>query len=713
MLREDAGMANRLAVSMSPYLRQHADNPVDWWPWCDEAFAEARRRDVPILLSVGYAACHWCHVMAHESFEDPVVAELMNELVVAVKVDREERPDIDAVYMEATQALSGSGGWPMTVFLDHDGRAFYAGTYFPPRPRHGMPSFRDLLLGIDRAWRTERTRVDAAAARLDEALRRADHASPEGSEPTHGDLVSALDRLEADFDSVRGGFGGAPKFPPSLVLEFLLRADALLARAGRPDPRALQMASTTMAAMARGGMYDQLGGGFARYSVDADWVVPHFEKMLYDNALLLRAYLHWWRATGDPLARRVVEQTAEFLLRDLRTPEGGFASSLDADSEGREGACYVWTPDQLDAVLGPADGAWVARLCQVTPAGTFEHGTSVLQLRDEPADTARWERCRAALAHARAEREQPARDDKVVAAWNGLAIAALAEAGALMDVPRWITAAVECAHLLSTTHWDDRAHRLARVSLAGAIAPDAPGVLEDYADLAEGLLTLYQVTGQERWFDAAAELLTVVREQFPDGSGSFFDTAGDAPALVRRPRDPSDGVTPSGASAAAQALLTLSALTGDSGARTAAERALGSLMPLARTTPRFTGWAWSAIVASLAGPAQVALALPTDPSHPTVTASTWAAVAVAMLGPTQVSPVMPESPAPLDPLHRAALGSTAPGLVVAAGRAGASRVPLLAERPTVDDLPTAYPCRGFVCDLPVTTVDALRRSLGD
>ncbi len=706
-------MPNRLAGALSPYLRQHADNPVDWWPWCDEAFAEARRRDVPILLSVGYAACHWCHVMAHESFEDPVVASLMNELVVAVKVDREERPDIDAVYMQATQALSGGGGWPMTVFLDHDGRAFHAGTYYPPRPRHGLPSFRDLLLGIDRAWRTERTRVDAAAARLDEALRNAEHAFPAGPDPTHGDVVDALDQLEADFDSVRGGFGGAPKFPPSLVLEFLLRADALLARAGTPDPRALQMASTTMAAMARGGMYDQLGGGFARYSVDADWVVPHFEKMLYDNALLLRAYLHWWRATGDPLARRVVEQTADFLLRDLRTPQGGFASSLDADSEGREGAFYVWTAAQLDAVLGPADGAWVAGLCLVTAAGTFEQGTSVLQLRAEPDDIARWERCRTGLARARAEREQPARDDKVVAAWNGLAIAALAEAGALLDVPEWITAAVGCAHLLRTTHWDDGAHRLARVSLAGAVAPEAPGVLEDYADLAEGLLALYQVTGQQRWFDSAAELLDVVREQFADGAGGFFDTAADAPALVRRPRDPSDGVTPSGASGAAQALLTMSALTGDPGARTAAEQALGPLMPLARATPRFTGWAWSAAVAAMAGPAQVAVALPTDPSHPRLGASTLAAVAVAMLGQAQVSPVMPEAPAALDPLHRAALGSTSPGLVVAAGLAGTSRVPLLADRPIVDGRPTAYPCRGFVCDLPVTTVEGLRRSLGD
>ncbi len=674
-------MANRLGDALSPYLRQHADNPVDWWPWCDEAFAEARRRDVPILLSVGYAACHWCHVMAHESFEDPDTAELMNERYVSIKVDREERPDIDAVYMEATQALTGRGGWPMTVFLDHDGRAFLAGTYFPPVAHGGMPSFTDVLRGVDRTWREDRARVQGAAQQIHDVLARpVPTAGPRHPDPAPDDVTAAVDALAAQFDAARGGFGGAPKFPPSMVLEFLLRTDALTRSEGQPDNRALAMAERTMRAMAHGGIYDQLAGGFARYSVDADWVVPHFEKMLYDNALLLRVYLHWWRATGDPLARRVATQTAQFLMDDLRTAEGGFASALDADSEGREGACYVWTRRELVEVLGAEDGPWVADLCEVTQGGTFERGASVLQLRSDPDDPARWDAARSALLAARRTREQPARDDKVVTAWNGLAIAALAEAGALLDEPDWTAAAVACADLLVGSHWDPATRRLARISLGGRVGADAAGVLEDYADLAEGLLALYQVTGDERWFGTARELLDVVLERFVDGEGGFFDTAVDAPLLVRRPRDPSDGVTPSGASGAAQALLTLGALTGETRYLAAADAALAALMPLAVSSPRFTGWTWSAITARLAGPIQVAVVQPPG------TVATE--------------------------LHRVALASTSPGLVVAVGEQGRSTVPLLAGRPAVGGQPTAYPCRGFVCELPVTRADELRRALG-
>ena len=674
-------MVNRLGDALSPYLRQHADNPVDWWPWCDEAFAEARHRDVPILLSVGYAACHWCHVMAHESFEDERTAALMNERYVSIKVDREERPDIDAVYMEATQAMTGRGGWPMTVFLDHDGRAFLAGTYFPPVAHGGMPSFTEVLRGVDRTWREDRARVAGAARQIQDVLARP-VPTPDGPrpDPTADDVSGAVDSLAAQFDAARGGFGGAPKFPPSMVLEFLLRVDALTRAEGLPDHRALAMAEPTMRAMARGGMYDQLAGGFARYSVDADWVVPHFEKMLYDNALLLRVYLHWWRATGDPRARQVATQTAQFLMDDLRTSEGGFASALDADSEGREGACYVWTRRQLVEVLGPEDGAWVADLCEVTQAGTFERGASVLQLRSDPDDPDRWASARAALLDARRRREQPARDDKVVTAWNGLAIAALAEAGALLDEPAWTAAAVACADLLVGSHWDPATRRLARISLDGRVSPDAAGVLEDYADLADGLLALYQVTGDERWFVTAKDLLDVVLERFGDGEGGFFDTAVDAPRLVRRPRDPSDGVTPSGASGAAHALLTLGALTGDSRYLAAADSALAALMPLAVSSPRFTGWTWSAITARLAGPIQVAIVLPPG------------------TGATE--------------LHRVALASTSPGLVVAVAQQGRSTVPLLAERPSLGGQPTAYPCRGFVCDLPVTRADDLRTALG-
>ncbi len=677
-------MANRLAGSLSPYLRQHADNPVDWWPWCDEAFAQARARDVPVLLSVGYAACHWCHVMAHESFEDPGTAALMNERYVSIKVDREERPDIDAVYMEATQALTGRGGWPMTVFLDHEGRAFLAGTYFPPVAHGGMPSFTDVLRGVDRTWREDRARIDGAAQQIHEELSRrgrthvgvaADHPLP--------DLAAAVDALAADFDPVRGGFGGAPKFPPSMVLEFLLRADALTRSEGVSDDRALTMATTTLQAMARGGMYDQLAGGFARYSVDADWVVPHFEKMLYDNALLLRVYLHWWRATGDPLARRVATETAQFLLTDLRTAEGGFASALDADSEGREGACYVWTRRQIVDVLGPQEGAWVADLCEVIPGGTFERGASVLQLRVDPAEPQRWASARAALLAARRLREQPARDDKVVAAWNGLAIAALAEAGALLAEPEWIAAAVGSAELLVGSHWDPASGRLSRISLGGRVSDEAAGVLEDYADLAEGLLALHQVTGEIRWFTAARALLDVVLERFTDGAGGFYDTASDAPRLVRRPRDPSDGVTPAGASAAAHALLTLGALAGDARHLAAADSALATLMGVAHASPRFSGWTWSTIAARRAGPVQVAIVRP--PGAPAADSSA---------------------------LVEVARSSVSPGLVMAVGEEGAAGVPLLVARPAIGGRSTAYPCRGFVCDLPVTDPDALRAALG-
>ncbi len=693
-LRDDRTVPNRLADALSPYLLQHADNPVDWWPWGEDVFAEARARDVPVLLSVGYAACHWCHVMAHESFEDDATADAMNAHFVNVKVDREERPDVDSVYMAATQALTGHGGWPMTVFLDHDGRAFHAGTYFPPEPRHGMPSFGQVLAGVSHTWTTNRPLVRAAADQLEAALAR--HAGmapvlpvgePAPSLPGAEELGAAVQRLAREFDPVRGGFGGAPKFPPSLVLALLLRAHALGPRAGA-GPEALRMAAWTMEQMARGGLYDQLAGGFARYSVDADWVVPHFEKMLYDNALLLRAYLHWWRATGDPLARRVVEETATFLLDELRTAEGGFASALDADSDGREGAFAVWTPDELVAVLGPHDGTWAAAQCGVTATGTFEHGTSVLQRRTEPDDAARWARCRAALLAARRRRPQPARDDKVVTAWNGLAIAALAEAGALLGRPAWLDAARGCASLLLDLHRDPATGRLVRVSRRGVAAHHAPGVLEDHADLAEGLLALHQVTGELRWFDAAQELLGLVLARFGDGAGGFHDTADDAPALVQRPVDPTDGVTPAGWSAAAHALLTSAALGGPPAHREAAEAALTRLLPLARSAPRFTGWSWAALAALAAGPVQVAVVLPAD------------------------APVVGPDGLPAQPLHRVALASTSPGLVVAVGPAGASAPGLLRDRPSVAGQPTAYPCRGFVCDLPTADPEALRRALG-
>ncbi|HET9899655.1 MAG TPA: thioredoxin domain-containing protein, partial [Actinomycetes bacterium] len=399
-------MANRLATSTSPYLLQHQDNPVDWREWSPEAFAEAERRDVPVLLSVGYAACHWCHVMAHESFEDEAIATVMNDNFVNVKVDREERPDVDAVYMEATQAMTGHGGWPMTVFCTPDGEPFYCGTYFPPQPRHGMPSFAQVLAGVAEAWRDRREQVREVGADVTRRLSSRSTLPSGVAPPTAEQLNTAVQVLRQDFDYEHGGFGAAPKFPPSMVLEFLLRHHA---RTG--DEHALQMAELTCERMARGGMYDQLGGGFARYSVDNRWVVPHFEKMLYDNALLLRVYLHWYRATGSPLAYRIVRETADWMLRDLLTAEGGFSSALDADSEGVEGRYYVWTPDEV--------GEEAAGLFSVTPNGTFEHGASVLQLLHDPSDVEQWRAERARLLSVREGRVPPSRDDKVVAAWNG------------------------------------------------------------------------------------------------------------------------------------------------------------------------------------------------------------------------------------------------------------------------------------------------------
>jgi len=682
-MREDGGMPNRLADATSPYLLQHADNPVDWWPWGPEAFAEARRRGVPVLLSVGYAACHWCHVMAHESFEDESVAAYANEHFVSIKVDREERPDVDAVYMEAVQAATGQGGWPMTVFLTPDKDPFYFGTYFPPEPRHGMPGFRQVLEGVHAAWRDRRDEVGEVAARIraDLAERAAVYDVGAGvlQPPAEEDLYQALVALSRSFDEKRGGFGGAPKFPPSMAVEFLLRHHA---RTG--SEAALEMAERTCEAMARGGIYDQLGGGFARYSVDAEWVVPHFEKMLYDNALLLRVYLHLWRATGGEQARRVALETADFLLRELRTPEGGFASALDADSldpatgGSVEGAYYAWRPEQLTAVLGEEDAALAVSLFEVT--GTFEHGSSVLQLLSDPADTEAYERIRARLFEARAERPAPARDDKVVAAWNGLAIAALAETGALLDRPDLVEAAVRAADLLLAVHLtaDGRLLRTSRDGRAG----DNAGVLEDYADTAEGFLALFAVTGDAEWLGLAGGLLDTVLVHFADAaSGALYDTADDAEELIRRPQDPTDNATPSGWTAAANALLTYAAYTGSARHRTAAERALGIVGALAPRAPRFIGWGLAAAEALADGPREVAVVGPAD------------------------------DPATAE-LHRTALLGTAPGAVVAVGEPGTTEVPLLADRPLLDGRAAAYVCRHFTCDAPTAERAALAASLG-
>jgi uncharacterized protein YyaL (SSP411 family) len=674
MMEELSTMTNRLSHATSPYLQQHASNPVHWWEWSDEAFAEARRRDVPIFLSIGYSACHWCHVMAHESFEDAALANFLNEHFISIKVDREERPDIDTIYMEATVALTGHGGWPMTLMLDHQGRPFYAGTYFPPAPSHGLPSFTQLLQAISLAWIERREELLTTAMGIIASLETA--SLPSGNLPSPDDLQRAVAVLAQDFDPMHGGFGNAPKFPPSMLLEFLLREHA---RSGNSE--ALLMAEKTLTAMARGGMYDQLGGGFARYSVDRKWEVPHFEKMLYDNALLLRVYTHWWRLTGSVLAERIVRETAEFMLRELGTNEGAFASSLDADSEGSEGTYYVWNAEQLIAVLGAADGHWAANLLHVTEEGTFDEGFSTLQLLEDPIDQVRWSQIKAKLFTARNLRPRPNRDDKVVAAWNGLAIAALAEAGLHFNKPSWITAAENAAELIVKVHLDGSETRLQRTSRDGTPG-SSWGTLDDYADVAEGFLALYQVTGIEKWILLAGKFLDVTLVHFDDGEGAFFDTADDAPALIRRPKSISDGAEPAGWLATINALITYAALTGENQYRLCAESALTKITPLITRAPRAVGWGLVAATALIDGPIQIAI----------------------------VGPDSKET----EKLWRQAWKTTAAGAVIARTISGApSHIGLLENRPMHNGKPTAYLCRGFVCDLPTTDPNELAKQLGN
>ncbi|MGZ5373691.1 MAG: thioredoxin domain-containing protein [Aeromicrobium sp.] len=659
---------NRLGSATSPYLLQHADNPVDWYEWGAEALAAAADQDKPVLLSVGYAACHWCHVMAHESFEDPGTAAYMNEHFINIKVDREERPDIDAVYMSATQAMTGQGGWPMTCILTPTGEPFFAGTYFPPEPRQGMPSFSQVLQSLADAWANRRDEVEKVGAEV--VLHIAGAGGGHGVALDKSALDDAARTLAGQYDRESGGFGASPKFPPSMILEFLLRHAH---RTGSTD--ALAMVGHTCDAMARGGLYDQLGGGFSRYSVDRYWRVPHFEKMLYDNAQLLRVYLHLWRQDGDPLAERIARETAQFMLTELLTDEGGFASALDADTDGHEGTYYAWNPEQLRDVLGDADGDWAAELLAVTAAGTFERGSSTLQLRTDPDDPERWDRIRATLRVERDNRTYPARDDKIVAAWNGLAITALAEAGVLLDVPGFTAAAVRAAELLATLHTTADG-RLIRTSREGKASANV-GVLEDYGCVAEAYLAVLGVTGDAVWLDRARTLLDQVLEHFADPEGGFFDTSGDAESLVMRPKDVSDNASPSGASAVTAALVGLAAVTGESAYLDAAGSGLASSGEVARQVPRFAGWSLASAEALQAGPLEVAIVGPADQRGE---------------------------------LHRAALRGAGGGAVVVAGDEGLG-IPLFELRGLVDGKPTAYVCKGFVCRRPVTSSDELAQIL--
>jgi uncharacterized protein YyaL (SSP411 family) len=655
-------MPNRLADATSPYLRQHADNPVDWWPWCDQAFAEAERRDVPVFLSVGYAACHWCHVMAHESFEDPDRAGQLNADFVSIKVDREERPDVDAVFMAATQALTGQGGWPMSVFVTPDRRPFYAGTYFPPRPGHGLPAFGEVLEAISDAWRDRRDEVLSSADGIAGELARR-HAPRLPGEVTVAGLDQARAELQREFDEVRGGFGGAPKFPPSMVLEGLLRLG---------DDASMIMVDATCRAMARGGLYDQLAGGFARYSVDAGWVVPHFEKMLYDNALLLGVYTHWWRVTGDPLGERVVAETVDWLTSELLTPEGGFAASLDADSlddhgHSAEGAFYAWDPAQLVEVLGAEDGAWASEVFGVTRVGTFEHGRSTLQLVGDP-DPERLVRVRAALRAARDGRHRPGRDDKVVAAWNGWLIHSLVQAAGVFGRPDWLASAQRAAELIWSRHWIDG--RLRRTSRDGVVGI-APGVLEDYAAMIMAAVALAGAGADAAWLERAELLAGVVGTEFADGDG-FFDTAADAESLYLRPQDASDNATPSGLSTTVHALALLGEATGRTELVERADRAAATAGGLVDRAPRFAGWLLAAAASRLVRP-PVEVAIAGDPAD-----------------------------AATVELARTAYRRAPAGSVIMVGRPDTPGLALLADRPLRDGRPTAYVCRGFVCRLPVT-----------
>jgi hypothetical protein len=672
---------NRLKSATSPYLLQHADNPVHWWPWCPEAFAEAKRRDVPVLISIGYAACHWCHVMAHESFENEAIAALLNDSVVSIKVDREERPDVDAVYMAATQAMTGHGGWPMTVFATPDGEPFFCGTYYPPQ------HFAEIVRAVAKAWREQRAEVLAQGARVVEAVAQTQGVGlkrVEGS-VTAEVLAAARARLAEAYDPMYGGFGGAPKFPPHMVLLFLLRHYQRTR-----DPQALEIARHTCEAMARGGLYDQLGGGFARYSVDAQWIVPHFEKMLYDNALLLRVYTLLWRLTGDRLALRIATETARFLMRDLYDGRA-FVSSLDADTEGREGLTYVWTPAQLTEALGEEDGRFAADLFGVTEEGTFEHGTSVLRLARDVDDAddavrARWSEVRAALWRHRQQRPQPARDDKVVAAWCGLAITGLVEYALTMtstDVdeaaaataPEAARLARAAARFLVDVHI--AGGRMRRVSRSGVVG-EPVGVLDDYGCVAEALCAMHQLTGEGEWLEMAGALIDTAVSRFGNGAGGFYDTADDAERLVTRPADPTDNATPSGLSSLAAAMVSYSALTGNFGHRETAERALETVTPLMARHPRYAGYACAVAEALVSGPYEIAIVEPNGAS----------------------------------PLAAVARRHAPPGAVVVVGRTDQPGVPLLASRPAVDGQPTAYVCRGFVCDRPVTTEADLVALLG-
>jgi uncharacterized protein YyaL (SSP411 family) len=667
---------NRLADETSPYLLQHADNPVDWYPWGEEAFARARAENRPILLSVGYSACHWCHVMAHESFDEPEIAALMNERFVNVKVDREERPDVDALYMDAVVSLSGQGGWPMTVFLTPEGEPFWGGTYFPPEPRMGMPAFPDVLRAVADTYANRRSDVQRQADQLVDAIRTASRVAPSTEPLTTGILSEALLGIARSFDSANGGFGGAPKFPPASVVEFLLR---MYLRNG--SVHALEMATRTLDAMAAGGIYDQVGGGFHRYAVDAIWLVPHFEKMLYDNALLASAYLHAWAITQHARYRTVVEETLDYLLREMQLPEGGFASAQDADTQGHEGLTYVWTLDELHDVLEPDEVEIVVERFGITARGNFE-GSNVLHLAREVDDMQTLESARGKLLAARVTRPQPARDDKVLSSWNGLMLSAFAEAGLRLGRADYLDAARALADFLIET-MTTPGGRLLRTYRAGRSKIVA--YLDDYANVANGLLDLYTATGELRYLEQAHALARVALDIFGDDEhGGFFYTPAEGEQLVARKKDLDDHPVPSGSSMLAYVLIRLARLFGDDELE---RRAVGVF----RLGHRLLARAPSAV-----GHLLCALDLHFSP-------------------PREVAIVGAASDPAARELRRTALEryepSTAYAFADGPDDPAAARVPLLTGKGLVDGKPAAYVCESFACQAPVTSADELRAVL--
>src|SRR3954452_25368399 len=655
-------MANALAHETSPYLRQHAENPVAWLPWGAEALRRAREEDKPLLVSIGYSACHWCHVMERESFEDPATAELMNERFVCVKVDREERPDVDALYMEAVQAMTGQGGWPLNVFCTPDQVPFYGGTYFPPEPRHGLPAWRQVLAAVAEAWTNQHEEIRASSEQVRARLQGAAVLRASEADPDPAALDAAVERLREQYDRTWGGFGGAPKFPPASVVEFLLAR-------GEHD-----MALGTLRHMAGGGIHDQVGGGFARYAVDRTWTVPHFEKMLYDNALLARAYLHGWQASGDDVLREVCERTLGWALRELRGDEGLFYSALDADSEGVEGKFYVWSVEELIGALGPDSDAaldWFG----ATDEGNFE-GTNVLEARGPAPDAPTRERIRARLLEVRARRVRPGLDDKRLTSWNALMLGALAKAGATLGRADYVNAARSCATALLRVHREDGG-RLLRTSDGRQAKLNA--YLEDHAYLLEALLTLYEATFEVRWFTEARAIADSMIARFADEeAGGFFSTSVDHEALVTRRKDLEDTPIPAGNSGAALGLLRLAALTGEHGYE---EHALGVLRLLHAIAPQ----------------------------HPTSFGHLLQALDWAVGRPREVALVGPE----LGDLERVVRSTLRPRLVLAGGPGPDDRVPLLAGREPLDGRAAAYVFEDFACQRPVTSPDELAALLDE